>query len=98
MLKSKKISNIDELKAFLINYCKDKKAQIFLFGSRAKGTSSTYSDIDIAMKPSSDNVDFSYLRFVIEESNLPQKVDLVDMRTVSPALKSEIEKYGERWL
>ena len=98
MLKGKKISTFQDLKDFLIQYCKEKNAHIYLFGSRAKDESSVYSDIDIGIDPTSDNIDFSYLRFLLEESNLPQKVDLIDMRKVSPEFREEIEKTGEKWL
>ncbi len=96
MLKDKKISSIEELKDFLISYCKDKDAKIYLFGSRAKGNSSITSDIDIAIE--GENIDFSYLREIIEESNLPQKVDLVNMKNISKDFKEEIIKTGIRWL
>ncbi len=95
MLKSNKISSIEELKNFFKEYFKDKKVKVYLFGSRAKGNFNEHSDIDIAIE---GDVDVSLLRYMIEESNLPQKVDIVDMRYVSESLKNEILKYGIRWI
>ena len=54
-------------------------AEVFLFGSRAKNTNQEFSDIDIAIKCS--NLDFATLakiRFDLEESYLPYKIDLVN--------------------
>jgi predicted nucleotidyltransferase len=55
------------------------QAEIFIFGSRAKGTNKEFSDIDIAIK--SPNLDFTILaniKFDLEESDLPYKVDVVN--------------------
>ena len=89
------MKTIKELKAYLINTLPH--AEIYLFGSRAKKTESIYSDIDIAID--SDRLtaeDFAQIRFTIEESNLPYKVDLIDL-TKAPYLKETIDKEGVQW-
>ena len=74
--------NLEKKFASLIKTTIDKHlrgAEVFLFGSRAKNTNQEFSDIDIAIKCS--NLDFTTLakiRFDLEESNLPYKIDLVD--------------------
>ena len=74
--------NLEKKFASLIKTTIDKHlrgAEVFLFGSRAKNTNQEFSDIDIAIKCS--NLDFATLakiRFDLEESNLPYKIDLVD--------------------
>jgi len=95
MLKGK-ISSIDELKSFLIDYLKDKNAKVYFFGSRAKGSFNEFSDIDVAID--GNNIDFAFLKFLIEESNLPQKVDIINMNSISEEFKEEILKTGIRWL
>ena len=73
------------------------QAKIYLFGSRARGESTPYSDVDIAIK--SDGLDFKELakiRFAIEESNFPYKVDLVDL-SKAPYLSKVVAKEGIRW-
>jgi predicted nucleotidyltransferase len=74
--------NLEKKFASLIKATIDKHlhgAEVFLFGSRAKNTNQEFSDIDIAIK--SPNLDFEALakiRFDLEESNLPYKIDLVN--------------------
>ncbi len=67
---------------------------VWAFGSRAKWTAKTYSDLDLVIitdKPlplaisASLNNDFS-------ESDLPWKVDLVDWATVSEAFREIISR------
>ena len=95
MLRNKKISSIEELKIFLKEYLKGKNVKVYLFGSRAKGDYDEYSDIDIAVE---GDIDMASLRFILEESNLPQKVDVVDMKYISDKFKEEILKHGIRWI
>jgi len=95
VLRNKKISSIEELKIFLKEYLKGKNVKVYLFGSRAKGDYDEYSDIDIAVE---GDIDMASLRFILEESNLPQKVDVVDMKYISDKFKEEILKHGIRWI
>jgi len=95
VLRNKKISSIEELKIFLKEYLKGKNVKVYLFGSRAKGDYDEYSDIDIAVE---GDIDIASLRFILEESNLPQKVDVVDMKYISDKFKEEILKHGIRWI
>lgn len=67
-----------------------------LFGSRAKGTFSPGSDIDIALK-GKDIVlnDVLDLKTALEELNLPYKFDLVIYdRITEEALKEHITRVG----
>lgn len=55
------------------------KAKIFIFGSRAKETNRKFSDIDIAIKdPDLNFKSLAAVRFALEESGLPYKVDVVN--------------------
>ena len=47
MIKKIKLKTIEDLEEFLKNFFKNKDVKIFLFGSRARGESSRFSDIDI---------------------------------------------------
>jgi predicted nucleotidyltransferase len=53
---------------------------VFLFGSRADGTYTSDSDIDIGFISSSkiDNLLFYKIRIALEESIIPYHIDLVD--------------------
>ena len=87
---------IEQLKHFLTHTFPN--AHIYLFGSRARGDASEYSDIDIAIE-SNDPIKekLSNVRFMIEESLIPYKVDLIDL-SKAPYLKKIIEKEGIQWL
>jgi predicted nucleotidyltransferase len=89
------MKNIQDLKKFLLE--KFPREHIYLFGSRARGDESVYSDIDIAIESShvlSDRL--SQVRFEIEESLIPYKVDLVEL-SKAPYLRTIIQKEGIRW-
>ncbi len=64
----------------------------YIYGSRAKGTSSKFSDIDICYKePLSKELKWQ-LQEDLENSNLPFKVDLVDYNKCSEDFQELIEK------
>ncbi|MCX7759845.1 MAG: nucleotidyltransferase domain-containing protein [Hydrogenothermaceae bacterium] len=93
-----KIYTIEQLKEFIRNFLSGKDIKVYLFGSRARGNNRESSDIDLAFE-SEEDIDrqLTYLRFVIEESNLPYKVDIVNLK-YAPYLKDVIEREGERWI
>ena len=89
------MKNIDDLKTLLIQTFPDDK--IYLFGSRAKKTESVYSDIDIAIESTQDiHQKLSHLKYMIEESNLIQKVDLVNLAK-APYLQKIVKDEGIVW-
>jgi len=62
----------------------------YAFGSRARGTHRSLSDLDICfMEPIPFNVQ-SHIREDFEESNLPFTVDLVDWNSCSDEFKKRI--------
>ena len=66
---------------------------VYVFGSRARGDHRKTSDIDLAIvgsKPVTMAVR-SQLEFGFSESDLPFKVDVVDMLTVDESFKKIIE-------
>jgi predicted nucleotidyltransferase len=69
------------------------EAKIYVFGSRAKGTTKRSSDLDLAIDLGRRLVqkeEFA-LAFAFEDSNLPYKVDVVDLHAVSASFKNAIE-------
>ena len=86
---------IDEVIAEITQRCRNYGAQkIILFGSRAKGTATERSDIDIAV---SGVEDFESLTEQIE--NLPTlfSVDIVNMDTCrNQLLLEDIRQYGRK--
>jgi len=74
-------------------------SQIFLFGSRAEGKTSTTADIDIGILPKLplDNTILKELQEIIEESFVPYQVDLVDFSKVSETFKQQALKKTIPW-
>jgi uncharacterized protein len=67
---------------------------IYVFGSRAIGTSKPAADLDLAIDighPLSHE-QLSMLADAFEESDLPYRVDLVDLQSVEPNFRLIIEK------
>jgi type I restriction enzyme S subunit len=67
-------------------------ARVWVFGSRATETARRYSDLDLAVEADGP-VGFDVLGDVAEalsESDLPYKVDLIDLRSVDPAFRALI--------
>ena len=74
------------------------KTEVVLFGSRACDKARKYSDVDLALQAeeaiSIDLILKLYDRF--EESDLPFRVEIVDLRRASPDMSDEIKKHGVR--
>jgi len=90
------MKTIEELKQFLVTSLPNEK--IYLFGSRARGDERIHSDIDIAVESERAlSEKLAQIRYTIEESLLPYKVDIVDL-SKAPYLKGVIDKEGIRWV
>lgn len=66
--------------------------KILLYGSRAKGTAKKYSDIDLAID-TGDVIPISQFTALIsdlEESDIPYKVDIVDLHTIDESFRERI--------
>jgi len=89
------MKTIEELKTLLITSFP--KEKIYLFGSRAKGNASMYSDYDIAIESShSLKKKLSQIKYLIEKSNIPYKIDLVEL-SKAPYLKKTVHNEGILW-
>ena len=74
-------------------------AKIYLFGSRARGTHTERSDIDIAIDlgRKMEFEEIAKARGVLEGLNLPQKIDIVDIHRASEAMREFIFAEGIVW-
>ena len=92
---------IKEFDKILRGFAENENAKIFIFGSRARGENYPASDIDVGILPESDDRDIrfkiSLLREKFENSNIPQKVDVVNLNEVSDDFKKEIWKEAILW-
>jgi type I restriction enzyme S subunit len=64
--------------------------QFFVYGSRAKGTASKFSDLDLCIKGPASTQELGTIRAAFEESNLPFKVDVILWDTISKEFKQKI--------
>lgn len=67
------------------------KIEVYVFGSRAKGTARTLSDLDLCVKQKCDKRRIRKLHEDFEESNLPFKVDLIVWNEISASFQKQIE-------
>jgi len=74
-------------------------ATIYLFGSRARGTHYARSDIDVALDTGAKlpRVDVGEARDMLAESNIPYRIDVVDVRSVSEDMRKAILSEGIIW-
>ena len=74
-------------------------ATIYLFGSRARGDHTERSDIDVAIDlgRKMELKEIAKARGVIDGLNLAQKIDVVDMNSISIDMKGFILKEGVLW-
>lgn len=86
---------IEEIIAKVAEVCRKYSAdEVFLFGSRAKGTALERSDIDIAVLGATD---FWAIQEEVEDLPTLFQVDLVNMDTCgNPLLLEEIREYGKK--
>ncbi len=68
--------------------------RVWVFGSRAVGAARRYSDLDLALEGESpiDADVMGNLAEALSASDLPYKVDVIDLRSVDPAFRAMIER------
>jgi predicted nucleotidyltransferase len=83
-----------EIVVKVLRSCLPQGTQVWVFGSRAKGAAKRGSDLDLAIdagRPLTSK-EKSHLENDFYESNLPYKVDIVDMKDVSDTFRPYIIK------
>ena len=70
--------------------------EVILYGSRAKGTAQSRSDIDLVLRgPDLTHRDLSSLANKLDDLLLPQKIDLaIDSQIDNPALRDHLNRVG----
>lgn len=89
---------IEKIRTVLRNSNKIEEAVVY--GSRAKGTHQTGSDIDLTLKgPSLTTTDLLKIENDLDDLMLPYKIDLSLFHQIeNPALLEHIQKYGQNIL
>lgn len=74
-------------------------AEVWLFGSRARGDGRRWSDIDIAVAPKGELPVglLAKLREALEESSLLLNVDVVDLREADAKIREAVKREGIPW-
>ena len=69
-----------------------KGARAYVFGSRARGGARQYSDLDLALEWDRPlGLDFlGRIAEALSESDLPYRVDIVDLLTTAPSFRAQI--------
>lgn len=89
---------IQRVKTIVLHHFSTQDVRIYLFGSWARREQKRSSDIDIAVEGKSDiSYEITLLREKLEESTIPQRVDVVDMHHAGKALCQRIRKEGILW-
>lgn len=86
----------DRYKEFIINSILKiiPNVEIYVYGSRVKGTAVKYSDVDIALK-SGVEIPFDTvlkLKAFFSDSTFPYMVDIIDLNSISENFKNRIQK------
>ena len=80
------------LRQLVIDPLESHGAQVWIFGSRARGTNSKFSDVDLMVIASEDLSGLiGIVSEAIIESNFPYKVDVVDYRNFAEEYKPNFE-------
>jgi predicted nucleotidyltransferase len=88
-------ADLAQIKALLMRALSGKSCAVYLFGSRATGAAQPASDFDVAVLADEDiSRELSAARDMLEESNIPVKVDVVDLRLAAPAFRRAAQAQG----
>jgi len=85
--------SLKELIKIIESVINEKGVVVYLFGSRATGKATSSSDIDIGILYTQDrnlSKRLTILREMIEISNIPYLVDVVDLSKVSESFRDKV--------
>ena len=86
---------VSEIVSILRRAVGQKRCRVYLFGSRATGHASAGSDFDIAISSEEEiDTELSIARELLESSNIPYKVDLINLRMAPERLVESIRTEG----
>jgi uncharacterized protein len=73
---------------------------VYLFGSWARGAQRATSDIDVAIESAEPlpRALLASLREALEESTIPNRVDVVDLAETDAAFRDRVHREGIRWI
>ena len=91
--------DVETARRIVVKFLAPQRARLFLFGSRARGAAHRTSDIDVAVLPEAPLIPgaLARLREALEESDIPYRVEIIDLSTVSEAFRRRVLAEGIPW-
>jgi predicted nucleotidyltransferase len=90
---------LKEVRRIVLDTLSEKNAQVYLFGSWARGEATHLSDIDVAIDSHATlpRETLARLRERLEESHVPYHVDVVDLTRTAPEFRRRVLAEGVLW-
>ena len=90
---------LKEVRRIVMDVLDGGKVTVYLFGSWARGEATPLSDIDVAIESHAALLPgtLARLRERLEESHVPYRVDVVDLRRTTPAFRRRVLAEGIQW-
>lgn len=90
---------LEKLRQLVLENLKGYHVEVYLIGSRAKGTAGRVSDVDLALLPLEELPDdfIPNFREMLEESHIPYKVDVVDLSEVDNETRERMLIGAIKW-
>ena len=90
---------LDEVRRVAQEILEPYDVDLYLFGSWASGTQRRTSDVDIAVDPHQPLPPgmLAILRERFEESRIPYRVEVLDLREVDRTFRRTVITHGVRW-
>ena len=91
--------DLSEVRRIVLRGLAGQRAQVYLFGSWARGEASRVSDIDVAILPEESLPSglMAEIQEALDESASLHPVDLVDLSATSAAFRSRVLAEGLPW-
>ena len=88
---------LQQVKAVVETVTKQANVRVYLFGSWVRGEERVTSDIDLAIEGEDASEKVMEVREALEESDIPYRVDVVNLMEASPELLANVRKEGILW-
>ena len=93
--RKREAADLAQIKTILRRALGAKRCAVYLFGSRATGSARPTSDYDIAVSADEDiSRELSIARDWLEDSTIPVRVDVVDLRRAAPSFRLAAQTHG----
>jgi uncharacterized protein len=90
---------IEQVREIVLAHTKGLPVEVYFFGSRADGTHEFYSDVDIAIEAKGNlpRTLFPDLTEALEESTVPYRVDVVNLKAADEIFRAKVKRTGIKW-